>query len=124
MNNELEEDFFTPKRETFKDILKQIVNHSSSLVHDEIGLVKQELRERLQDARAGAIILGVGFVFLLVATITLSAAVVIGLSYYIAPGLAALITGVVLGLVGLIAVLNGIKMLKEKVGKPEGVLEH
>jgi hypothetical protein len=124
MNNELKENFFIPKRETFKDILKQIVNHSSLLIRDEIGLLKQELREKLQDARGGAILLGVGFAFLLAALIILSAAVVIGLSHYISPGLAALFTGVVLGIVGFLAVLNGIKMLKEKVSKPEGVLEH
>jgi putative Mn2+ efflux pump MntP len=66
----------------------------------------------------------VGLAFLFVALIILSAAVVIGLSSYMTPGFAALMTGVILAILGMIMAFSGIRKLKEGVNKPEDVLGH
>jgi len=120
MNRELtKEDVSTMQRESFGELLAQLVSHSASLVRDEIKLVKQEMLEELQSSRSGAITLVIGAALVWIALLTLCAAVVIGLSVFMGPGMAALVTAAGLVVVGGAISFIGFRQLKKTTLKPE-----
>jgi Putative Actinobacterial Holin-X, holin superfamily III len=120
MNRELtKEDLSTMQRESFGELLGQLVSHSASLVGDEIKLAKQEMLEELQSFRSGAITLVIGAALVWIALLTLCAAVVIGLSVFMGPGMAALVTGVGLVVVGGTIAFIGFRQLMKTMLKPE-----
>lgn len=107
------------QRESFGELLGQLVSHSASLVRDEIKLAKQEMLEELQSFRSGAITLVIGAALVWIALLTLCAAVVIGLSVFMDPGMAALVTGAGLVVVGGTLSFIGFRQLKKTMLKPE-----
>jgi len=120
MNRELtKEDVPTMQRESFGELLGQLVSHSASLVRDEIKLAKQEMLEELQSFRSGAITLVIGAALVWIALLSLCAAVVIGLSVFMGPGMAALVTGAGLVVVGGTIAFIGLRQLKKTMLKPE-----
>jgi len=120
MNRELtKEDVSTMQRESFGELLGQLVSHSASLVRDEIKLAKQEMLEELQSFRSGAITLVIGAALVWIALLSLCAAVVIGLSVFMGPGMAALVTGAGLVVVGGTIAFIGLRQLKKTMLKPE-----
>jgi len=120
MKRELtKEDVPTMQRESFGELLGQLVSHSASLVRDEIKLAKQEMLEELQSFRSGAITLVIGAALVWIALLTLCAAVVIGLSVFMGPGMAALVTGAGLVVVGGTIAFIGLRQLKKTMLKPE-----
>jgi len=120
MNRELtKEDVSTMQRESFGELLGQLVSHSASLVRDEIKLAKQEMLEELQSFRSGAITLIIGAALVWIALLSLCAAVVIGLSVFMGPGMAALVTGAGLVVVGGTIAFIGLRQLKKTMLKPE-----
>jgi hypothetical protein len=120
MKRELtKEDVSTMQRESFGELLAQLVSHSASLVRDEIKLVKQEMLEELQSSRSGAITLVIGAALVWIALLTLCAAVVIGLSVFMGPGMAALVTGAGLVVIGGAIAFIGFRQLKKTTLKPE-----
>jgi hypothetical protein len=102
------------RRESFSELVGEILNHSTVLVRDEVELIKQEAREEVQYLSRGAIKVAIGAAMLLVALIALSAALVILLTHYLEPEVAALLTGVGLGLIGSVLVLIGVRQLKKR----------
>jgi hypothetical protein len=112
-----------PERESFGELIGDLANNSAALVRDEIELAKQEMSEKLSSFRAGVVTIAIGSVVLLVATLTLVAAAVIGLGYLVGPGWSALIIGGVLALVGGITAMVGLGQLKRTSLKPEQTIE-
>jgi hypothetical protein len=112
-----------PQRESFGELISELATNSSALVRDEIELAKQEMREKLNSFRAGVVTLAISGVVLLVGTLTLIAAAVIGLGHLIGPGWAALVIGGVLALVGGIAAMVGLGQLSRTSLKPEQTIE-
>lgn len=107
------------QRDSFGELLGQLANNLAAVVHDEIELVKQELREQTRAARCGVFILAIGAIFCLAAFLSLCAAVVIGLASYMAPVVAALVTGAGLALIGGGVAVIGYKQLKPSLRKQE-----
>ncbi len=115
----LNEDVATMPRESFGELLAQLASQSAALVRDEIDLAKQEAREKVQSFRSGIIAVTAGAVLLLLALMSLCAAVIIGLAHYMSPGISALIIGVVLVIIGGAAAFIGFRQFKKTPIKPE-----
>lgn len=111
------------QRESFGELLGQLANNSAALVRDEIALAKQELSEKVSSFRSGVITTAVGGVVALLGVLALIAAAIIGLAHYMDAGLAALIVGVVLALIGGMIAFSGIGRLKRTSLKPEKTIE-
>ncbi|AFM24087.1 phage holin family protein [Desulfomonile tiedjei] len=102
------------RRESFSELVGEILNHSTILARDEVELIKQEAREEVQYLSRGAIKVAIGAAVLLVALIALTAALIILLTYYLEPEVAALLTGIGLGLIGSLLVLVGVRQLRTR----------
>jgi protein-S-isoprenylcysteine O-methyltransferase Ste14 len=124
MNHEAIREHPTNRHESFGELLGQILAHSTVLVRDEIELIKQEAREEVQHLSKGAIKVAIGAIVCLVAFMALCAALVILLTYYMEPEIAALVTGVGIGFIGLIFVLIGVRQLKRPVTEPKETVWH
>ncbi len=111
------------ERESFGELISDLATNSAALVRDEIELAKQEMSEKLNSFREGVITIAIGSVILLIATLTLVAAAVIGLGYLIGPGWSALIIGGVFALIGGITAMVGLGQLKRTSLKPEQTIE-
>lgn len=111
------------ERESFGELIGDLATNSAALVRDEIELAKQEMSEKLSSFREGVVTIAIGSVILLVATLTLVAAAVIGLGYLVGPGWSALIIGGVFALVGGITAMVGLGQLKRTSLKPEQTIE-
>lgn len=99
--------------ETLTELIKQLGADSAILVREEMALVKQEIREKIQALRTGALMMCIGLVLSFLACATLWAAFVIWLTAYWPPDLVAAVTGGGLALIGLIITLAG-RMLVRK----------
>jgi hypothetical protein len=110
-------------RESFGELLGQLANNSAALVRDEIALAKQEMSEKVSSFRSGVVTTAIGGVVALLGVLALIAAAIIGLAHYMDAGLAALIVGAVLALVGGIIAMTGIGRLKQTSLKPEQTME-
>jgi VIT1/CCC1 family predicted Fe2+/Mn2+ transporter len=115
-NKELNKDP-TTQRESFSELLGEIANNSAAMVHDEIELVIQGLREKARAVRSGVIKVATGAVISLAAFMSLCAALIIGLASYMAPVIAALVTGAALALIGVVIAFIGYKQLKKSTLK-------
>jgi hypothetical protein len=104
---------FTTQRESFSELLGQLANDSATRVHDEIELVIQRIRETVRAARSGVLLVATGAVISFAAIMSLCAAVIIGLIHYMAPAMAALVTGAALALIGVVIAFIGYKQLKK-----------
>jgi VIT1/CCC1 family predicted Fe2+/Mn2+ transporter len=111
------------QRESFGELLSQLANNSAALVRDEIDLAKQEMSEKVKSFRAGVVTLAVGGLVGLLGVMTLLAAAVIGLAYYVGPGYSALIIGAVLAVAAAIFATVGVGQLKRTSLKPEQTIE-
>ena len=109
--------------ETLAELLKQLGGHSAILIREEIKLLKQEFVEKTQALRNGAIMVAIGFALSVVAFATLWAAIIIRLTAYWAPDLAAAVTGGGLALVGLIITLIGVKLVHKTTAAPIRTVE-
>lgn len=94
--------------------MRRIVNHSAVLARDEIELTKQEVREKVDKLRGAAITLAAGIMVCFIALMSLCAALVVNLSYYMSLTMAALVTGAALALIGIvIAIIGGAKVRRQ-----------
>ena len=105
------------QRESFTELLGQLVSNSAAVVHDEIELVIQRIRENVRAVRGGALTIATGVVISFAAFMSLCAALIIGLTSYMAPVIAALVTGAALALIGVLIVFIGYKQLKRSILK-------
>lgn len=83
-----------------RELISAVIADFSDLVRKESELVRSELSEKISLALKAAMGMGIGAVLLLGAFLCVLAALVIGLSNLMPPAWAALLVGVVCGLVG------------------------
>ena len=117
MNTKVVNTDTTTQRDSFSELLGQLANKSAAVVHDEIRLVIQVIREKAAAARRGVLTIVTGAVISFAAIMSLCAAVIIGLTYYMAPVMAALVTGATLALIGVVIAFIGYKQLKKSILK-------
>jgi hypothetical protein len=117
MDNKMVNTDPTTRRESLTELLEQLANNSATMVRDEIQLVIQGIREKLIAFRTGAITALIGAVIIFTAFMSLCAALIIGLTYYMSLLIAALVTVAVLALIGSIIAYMGVKQLKKAISK-------
>ncbi len=103
----------TAQEKSLTDLIGQLAEHSADVVRDEISLAKREMRENLERMQTGVIRLAIGSVIAVIALMSLCAALVIGLSYYMSLFTAALITGIGLLVIGGVIAYSGIYFFKK-----------
>ena len=103
------------QRESFTELLGQLANNSAAMVHDEIELVIQGVREKMRVVRSGVLAIATGAAVGFAAFMSLCAAMIIGLTSYMAPVDAALVTGAALAFIGVVIVFIGFKQLKKSI---------
>jgi VIT1/CCC1 family predicted Fe2+/Mn2+ transporter len=104
-------------RQSFTELLGQLANHSTAVFHDEIELVIQKIHEKLRADRSGVLTVAIGAVISFAAFMSLCAALIIELTSYMAPVIAALLTGAMLALIGVVIAFIGYKKLKRSIVK-------
>ena len=117
MNNKVVNEDPTIQRESFTELLGQLANNSAAVVHDEIELVIQGIREKVRAVRSGVLTVATGAVIGFDAFMSLCASLIIGLTSYMAPVIAALVTGAALALIGVVIAFMGYKQLKKSILK-------
>ena len=117
MNNKLVNKDPTTQRESFSELLGQLADNSAAVVHDEIRLVIQEIRDKVRAARSGVLTVTAGVVISFGTIMSLCAALIIGLTSYMAPVVAALVTGAAFALIGVVVAFIGYKQLKKSIFK-------
>ena len=113
MNNRVVNKEPATQRESFTELLGQLAKNSAAVIHDEIELVIQRIRETVRAVRSGVLLVATGAAISFAAFLSLCAALIIGLTSYMAPVIAALVTGAALALIGLVIVFIGYKQLKK-----------
>lgn len=113
MNNKVVHQDPTTQRESFSELLGQLAKNSAAVVHDEIQLVIQGIREKVNAALRGVLLIVTGAVIGFAAFMCLCAALIIGLTSYMTPVIAALVTGVALTSVGVVVAFIGYRQLKK-----------
>ena len=107
----------TTQSDSFTELLGQLTKNSATLVRDEVELVIQREREKVRAARSSVLLVATGVVISFAAFMSLCAALIIGLTSYMAPAIAALVTGVAFALVGGLIAFTGYKQLKRSTLK-------
>ena len=101
------------RHESFTELFEQIASNSAAVVHDEIELVKQVVREKMRAVRSGVLTVATGAAIGFAAFLSLCAALIIGLTSYMAPVMAALVTGAALAFIAVVIAFIGFKQLKQ-----------
>jgi len=117
MNNRVVNKEPATQRESFTELLGQLAKNSAAVVHDEIELVIQRIRETVRAARSGVLLVATGAAISFAAFMSLCAALIIGLTSYMAPVIAALVTGAAFALIGVVIAFIGYKQLKKSILK-------
>ncbi len=108
------------QRESLAELLKQLANNSAAVVHNEIELVTQEIREKTRAVHSGVLAVTAGVVICFTAFLSFCAALFIELTFYMAPVIAALVTGAALAFIGVIIAFIGYRQLKKSNLKAAG----
>jgi hypothetical protein len=117
MNNKAVQKDPTTQRESFTELLGQIANSSGAVIHDEIDLVIQGIREKMTAVRSGILTVAIGAVISFAAFMSFCAALIIELTSYMTPVLATLVAGAALALIGVVIVFIGYMLLKRSIRK-------
>ncbi|SMP73576.1 Putative Holin-X, holin superfamily III [Desulfonatronum zhilinae] len=104
-------------RESFTELLEQLAGNLAAVVHDEIELVVQGVREQVSAVCGGVFTVVAGAFIIFAALLSFCAALIIVLTSYMAPVMAVLVTGAALALLGGIIALIGYKQLKKAILK-------
>lgn len=118
MNSKVINKVTEPERESFTELLGQLASSSAAMVHDEIELLIQRIREKVRTVRGAVFTIAFGAVLVLAACMSLCAAVIIALSSVMDPVMAALVTGSAFALVGIVIAFIGYKRLKKTIDRP------
>jgi hypothetical protein len=124
-NGRIEPDVEEPRRRFGRPVaalLSDLAGETSTLVRQEIALLKAELSEKLTGMGVGAAALAAGGVIAFSGWLALVAAAIIGLSYVLAPWLSALIIGAVVMALGAGLALFGKSRLKADALVPHRTL--
>ena len=100
-------------------LLSDLAGETSTLVRQEIALLKAELNEKLARIGVGAGALAAGGVIAFSGWLALVAAAILGLSYILAPWLSALIIGVIV-----IALGAGLALFGKSRVKADALVPH
>jgi hypothetical protein len=109
--------------ESLTELLKQLGGHSAVLVREEISLLRQEIIEKIHALRNSLILIATGVVLGVVALATLWASFIIWLTSFLAPEVAAAVTGGGLALTGLIIAFIGVKLWQKITITPLETME-
>lgn len=113
MNNQVVNLEPTTQRESFSELLGDLAKNSAALVHNEIQLGIQRTTEMVKAAISGALLIVTGAMIGFAGFICLCAALIIGLTSYLEPVIAALVTGVAFAIVGVAIAFIGYRLLKK-----------
>lgn len=103
--------------ESFTELLEQLAGNLAAVVHDEITLVVQEIREHLTAVLGGFITIVAGTFIMFAALLSFCAALIIELTSYMTPVMAALVTGAAFACSGGILAFLGYKQVKKAILK-------
>jgi hypothetical protein len=101
------------------DLMRRLLNEVATLFRQELALARAEFMRSISRLLVSATSIATGAAVLYAGFLTLLAAAVLGLAHAVAPWLAALIVGVVVGVIGYIMVHAGIKAMANGAAKPE-----
>lgn len=107
----------TPRRESFNELVGELAKNLVGMFRDEIELVIQGIQERMKTVRGGVLIIAAGGVICFVAIMSLCTALIIKLTSYMSPVIAALVTGAGFALIGLFIAFIGYRQLKKSIHK-------
>ncbi len=113
MNNKWENNTGVTEPGSLPELLGQLAKSSVTVIHDEIDLVIQRFRDKLSAIQQAAILIATGAAIGFAALLSFGAALIIGLTSYTSPALAALIIGVVFAVVGIALAFIGYKQLQK-----------
>ncbi len=121
MNNNVMNKGAVTERESLTDLLTHLAANSAAVVHDEIELRIQRVKEKIRAVRSAVVTMAIGGVIGFAAFLALCAALIIGLSYYMNPFAAALVAGIGLALIGIVIAFMGYRILKKSVLKDDRI---
>jgi hypothetical protein len=104
--------------ETLPELLGRLARSSAAVVHNEIDLVLQQIREKGRTVRGGIVLVATGAVFGIAGLGSLCAASIIQLTTYMSPAIAALVTGLAVVFVGIVIAFIGYGQLKKSIRNP------
>ncbi len=113
MKNKEEKNASPEQQESLLELLKHLVKHSIAMMRHEVELVIRRLHERFEDVRSGFMLMAVGAAIGFAAFLCMCAALIIELSRYLSPAVAALLTGGVLALAGVVLGFVGYRKLSK-----------
>ncbi len=113
MNNKSVNKDTITQRDSFSELLGQLANNSATVVHDEIELFIQGVREKMTAGRSGVITMMIGAGIGFAAFLCLCVVLIIWLTSYMALIMASLVTGAALAFVGGIIAFIGYRKLKK-----------
>jgi len=108
-----------PDTRSIPDVLSAVATDLANLVRKESELVRTEVQEKIAEAGKAALSMSLGAALLLGGFLCLLAAVVLGLSHVMDPGWAALLVGMVAGLVGYTLTRRAAKMVQPSALAPD-----
>jgi hypothetical protein len=115
MNNKLVNKDNITQRDSFSELLGQLAGNSATVVHDEIELFIQGIREKMTAGRNGVITVMIGAGIGFAAFMCLCVVLIMGLTAYMALIMASLVTGAALTLLGGIIAYIGYRKLKKSM---------
>lgn len=118
MSTKVENNNPATPRESFTELLEKLANNLATVVHDEIALVVQEVREQVSAVCGGVFTIITGTFIIFAALLSFCAALIIELTSYMAPVMAAIVTGAALACFGGIIAYIGYRQLKKAILKP------
>lgn len=113
MKNKVETKDPATQRESFTELVKQLADNSATVVHNEIELMIQGVREKTRAVRSGLLTVATGVAISFVAFMSLCAALIIELTSYMTPVIASLVTGAALAFIGVVIAFIGYRQLKK-----------
>ncbi|MGE0087356.1 MAG: phage holin family protein [Desulfococcaceae bacterium] len=119
MNSKITDRDPAAQRESLTELLGQLAGKSAAVVHDEIELVIQGIREKVRAVRSGILTVAAGAAISFAAFLCLCAAMIIKLASYMAPVTAATVTGALLTLIGVIIVFTGCRQMRKSNPKAQ-----
>ena len=112
-----------PRDKSIGELFNELASQSASLVRDEVALAKQEVSEKVASYKGATILLGLGAVLGLIATLSLCTALIIAVGERIGMWQSALLIGTVLAVVAGATAFYGLHILKNITIKPEQTIE-
>lgn len=118
MNDKMANKDPTAPQDSLPELLGQLVKSFVTVVHEEIELIIQRVREKERVVRGGILLFATGLAIGFAAFMSLCAALIMGLISYMSPFVAALVIGLAVGFVGVIVAFIGYGQLKKEIDNP------